>query len=833
MLFNMYLLQLTHPKIQILYPISLPNQQGVFLYLCVTFFFQVILYTKEAEWVKQSKISVRNLVEFILRRGSIDNRKKSNHTALEGVKIHRKLQKEAGETYEKEVFLKTTVELDDIQLTIEGRADGIFQKDGLYYIDEIKTSEPRFEDLEQEQVDLFFHQARVYAYIYCHKQELTEINLQLTYFQTTEEQITRKMEYQTIEQLDEFFKKLIADYEEWLIFRENWRTVRNASLMALKFPHDNYRKGQRELAVAAYKTIKTKQKLFAEAPTGTGKTVSTLFPTLKAIGEESGERVFYLTAKTITRQVAEDAMVAFNDAGAEAKSVTLTAKDKICFLDETTCNPDQCPYANGYYDRINEGLWDLLNHENQITREVIETYAKKHTLCPFELSLDVSLWCDVIIGDYNYLFDPTVYLRRFFEEEKNEDNIFLIDEAHNLVNRSREMYSAELSYRGAKNVYTIVPKEFKKLRRRINKLLKEFDKIQELSNEDSWDYHHQKVPAESLITAGYQLSEVIQEWLAEYPEHAIQETILPFYFDLLHFLKISEFYDDHYETTVEKTYHDFVIKEFCIDPSLFLEQSLDKGRSSLLFSASFSPLSYYQETLGGKESLAYRLPSPFPEENQQVLIANYIETTYRKREESSPRLVETINQFISGKKGNYFVFFPSYQYLDQTAAVFKERYPEVRLLIQETVMNETERETFLANFKIDPAETLVAFCVLGGIFSEGIDLKGTRLIGSMIVGVGLPQMNHEQELIKEYYNEKDNLGFAYAYQLPGMNKVLQAAGRVIRDTTDEGIVVLADRRFATRNYRQLFPNHWHGAKNVNNVNELSSEIHRFWTTRKD
>lgn len=828
----MSLLQLTHPKIQILYPISLPNQQGVFLYLCVTFFFQVILYTKEAEWVKQSKISVRNLVEFILRRGSIDNRKKSNHTALEGAKIHRKLQKEAGETYEKEVFLKTTVELDDIQLTIEGRADGIFQKDGLYYIDEIKTSEPRFEDLEQEQVNLFFHQARVYAYIYCHKQELTEINLQLTYFQTTEEQITRKTEYQTIEQLDEFFKKLIADYEEWLIFRENWRTVRNASLMALKFPHDNYRKGQRELAVAAYKTIKTKQKLFAEAPTGTGKTVSTLFPTLKAIGEESGERVFYLTAKTITRQVAEDAMIAFNDAGAEVKSVTLTAKDKICFLDETTCNPDQCPYANGYYDRINEGLWDLLNHENQITREVIETYAKKHTLCPFELSLDVSLWCDVIIGDYNYLFDPTVYLRRFFEEEKNEDNIFLIDEAHNLVNRSREMYSAELSYRGAKNVYTIVPKEFKKLRRRINKLLKEFDKIQELSNEDGWDYHHQKAPAESLITAGYQLSEVIQEWLAEFPEHAIQETILPFYFDLLHFLKISEFYDDHYETTVEKTYHDFVIKEFCIDPSLFLEQSLDKGRSSLLFSASFSPLSYYQETLGGKESLAYRLPSPFPEENQQVLIANYIETTYRKREESSPRLVETINQFISGKAGNYFIFFPSYQYLDQTVAVFKERYPEVRVLIQETVMNETEREDFLANFKIDPAETLVAFCVLGGIFSEGIDLRGTRLIGSMIVGVGLPQMNHEQELIKEYYDEKDNLGFAYAYQLPGMNKVLQAAGRVIRDTTDEGIVVLADRRFATRNYRQLFPNHWHQAKNVNNINELSSEIHRFWTTRK-
>ena len=336
----------------------------------------------------------------------------------------------------------------------------MFQKEGIYYIDEIKTSEPRYEDLEKEQIELFFHQARTYAYIYCHEHDLKEINLQLTYYQTTEGIITRKVEHQTIEQLNEFFKKLTDDYKEWLIFQENWRTVRNASLMALKFPHDEYRKGQRELAVAAYKTIRTKQKLFVEAPTGT----------------------------------------------------------------------DQCPYANGYYNRINEGLWDLLNHENQITREVIETYAKKHTLCPFELSLDVSLWCDVIIGDYNYLFDPTVYLRRFFEGEKNEDHLFLIDEAHNLVSRSREMYSAKLSYRSARNVYALIPKEFKKLRRRFNKLLKAFDQIQEISNEDGWTYHHQKAPADTLVNAGYQLSEHIQEWLAEYPEHAIQETLLPSYF---------------------------------------------------------------------------------------------------------------------------------------------------------------------------------------------------------------------------------------------------------------------------------------------------------------
>ncbi len=779
--------------------------------------------------MKQTKISVRNLVEFILRRGSIDNRKKSSHTALEGAKIHRRLQKEAGEEYQKEVYLKTEVDLEELTLIVEGRADGVFQKEEMYYIDEIKTSEIRFEDLDESQVELFFHQARVYGYLYSLANDLSEITLQLTYFQTTEELITRKTEYQTRQQLDTFFQDLVAAYKEWVIFKENWRTVRNASLMALKFPHDQYRKGQRELAVAAYKTIRTKQKLFIEAPTGIGKTVSTLFPALKAVGEEEGERIFYLTAKTITRQVAQDALTAFAEVGGETKSVTLTAKDKICFLDETTCNPDQCQYANGYYDRINEGLWDLLNHENHITREVIETYAKKHTLCPFELSLDVSLWCDVIIGDYNYLFDPTVYLRRFFEGEKNEDHLFLIDEAHNLVSRSRAMYSAELSYEKTKQIKKLTPTEFKKLRRGINKLIKEFKKIEDIAIEDNWEYHHQKAPAESLTKAGFLLSEKIQEWLAEFPEHPLQEQMLPYYFELSHFLKISEFYDDHYETTIERTYRDMIIKAFCIDPSLFLENSLDKGRSSLLFSASFSPLSYYQDVLGGKESLAYRLPSPFPVENQKIVITSYLETTYKKREQSLPKLVGTIHQFVQSKVGNYFVFFPSYHYLDLAAEQFKENHPEIEVVIQDSVMNEEEREAFLERFQENPEKTLVGFCVLGGIFSEGIDLKGSRLIGSMIVGVGLPQINHEQELIKEYYDEKENLGFAYAYQLPGMNKVLQAAGRVIRDESDRGVVVLADRRFQSPQYQHLFPEHWRTAENVTSVQQLTKKLETFWS----
>ncbi|KAF1300095.1 ATP-dependent DNA helicase [Enterococcus sp. JM9B] len=778
----------------------------------------------------RGKISVRKIVEFILRRGDIDSRRVSNHTALEGAKIHRRLQSAAGEAYQKEVTLKIESQLGEDLLIVEGRADGIFMGD-FWTIDEIKTSEVAFEDLTEDQIELFFYQAMVYAYIYAKENTLLEIDVQLTYFQTTEELITRKNRHFLFSELETFYLDLIHEYHKWLLFQEDWRRVRNTSLMALKFPHETYRKGQRELAVAAYKTLKAKQKLFAEAPTGTGKTISTLFPALKAMGEDEADRIFYLTAKTITRQVAEDAMKALTDVGGQAKVITITAKDKICFLEDRNCTPENCPYAKGYYNRINEGLWDLLHHENLITREVIETYARKHMLCPFEFSLDASLWCDVIIGDYNYLFDPTVYLRRFFEEN-DENYFFLVDEAHNLVNRSREMYSAEISYAKAKVLWEQLGKTHQKLRRSLNKVNKEFEKIDEIGKEDGWEYHHQQAPADQLIKQLFRLQEKMKEWLAANPDDRAQEQVLSFYFDVLHFLKISEFYDDHYETTVERSRVDIRIKLFCMAPAPFLTEMLNKGKASLLFSASFSPLSYYQEVLGGeKEALRYKLPSPFEEKQQKIIITNYIQTTYQRRQESLPEIVAALNTMIQAKKGNYMVFFPSYRYLDDTAALFKELYPEVTTLIQDSKMNEGEREQFLAKFEENPQNPVLAFCVLGGIFSEGIDLKGTRLIGTAIVGVGLPQINHEQELIRDYFDEQNHRGFEYAYQLPGMNKILQAAGRVIRDETDYGVVLLLDQRFHSPRYRQLFPLHWHPAV-AYRPQQLADELANFWKTIK-
>lgn len=782
--------------------------------------------------LRRGKISVRDLVEFVLRSGDIDNRRTSLHNAQEGARIHRKLQKEAGEEYQSEVFLKTTYNLSNDSIQIEGRADGIFKNDSVWVIDEIKTSSSSFEELEAAKKELFFAQAMVYAYIYVLDNQLVEIDVRLTYFQTTTEQITYETRRFTNEQLESFLKDLMTEYSRWLLFQDDWRRVRNTSLEQLLFPYEEYRKGQRDLAVVSYKALKTQKKLFTEAPTGTGKTISTLFPALKVLGEEQGERIFYLTAKTITRSVAEDAAKSLKEKGASLKSVTLTAKDKICFLDERLCNPVDCKYANGYYDRINEALWDLLHHENQMTRSVIETYAKKHTICPFELSLDVSLFCDLIIADYNYLFDPIVYLRRFFEDNAS-DSYFLVDEAHNLINRSREMYSASISDQVFVALTSLIPKTKRKMHKILAKIISEFDLLKEQSEREGWRFKHQQTPAETLVNLLFQLSEQIQELLVEETDNSRKNQILPHYFECIRFLKISEFYDDSYETTIEVGLYQIKIKQFCMDPSNFLEATLDKGKGSLLFSASLSPLDYYQSRLGGgEESFVYRVGSPFEKSNQAILIANYIQTTYQKRANSYLQIVEAIGTMIEAKQGNYLVFFSSYQYLDQVADLFKEIYPNVQTIIQESNMNEEERERFLKQFHSNPKQTLVGFCVLGGIFSEGIDLKGDRLIGTAIVGVGLPQVNPEQELIKEYFDEKNNRGFEYAYQLPGMNKVLQAAGRVIRDATDQGVVLLLDARFTTPRYRTLFPEHWQHYQVCYQAPQLKQAVTRFWSEKE-
>ena len=389
------------------------------------------------------RISVRNLVEFILSEGDLDNRrKKADKDAMQlGSKIHRKIQRQMGSNYSAEVSLKEEIVWDDISLLVEGRADGIFEEEGIW-IDEIKGIYRDLTRLEQP-INVHLAQAKCYAYIYAKKEGIEQIGVQMTYCQMETEEIKRFREVYKFDELKVWFEEIIRSYEKWVRFEVDWRKKRNESIKKIEFPFV-YRDGQKDLVTSVYRTILRKKKLFIQAPTGVGKTIATIFPTVKAMGENLGDKLFYLTAKTITRTVAEQAFEAMRKNGLEMKVITLTAKDKICFCEKTECNPEACPYAKGHFDRVNDAVYDMITTTSDMSRENIENYARKHNVCPFEMSLDVSLWVDAVICDYNYVFDPNAHLKRYFSEGKKGEYLFLIDEAHNLVERGREMYSATL-----------------------------------------------------------------------------------------------------------------------------------------------------------------------------------------------------------------------------------------------------------------------------------------------------------------------------------------------------------------------------------------------------
>lgn len=774
------------------------------------------------------KIPVRQLVEFILRGGSIDNRYGGMERAQEGARIHRKLQKAEGDGYQPEVYLSMTTEWEGASFTVEGRADGIFtQEDGSAVVDEIKTTLAPIEEITEEFNRMHWAQAMCYAYFYASQQELKEIKIRLTYYQVETGEIKRFYRTFSLPELQAFYESLLSKYRVWADFESGWKETRNASIREFGFPFDEYRAGQRELASAVYRTIASEGKLFCQAPTGIGKTMSTLFPSVKAIGEGKAEKIFYLTAKTITRQAAVEALERMREQPLRLKSVTLTAKDKICFLEERNCNPEACPYADGHYDRVNEVLLASLEQHDSFTREVIEEAARAGKVCPFEFALDLTLWCDCIVCDYNYLFDPTVALKRFFSEGKG-DYVFLVDEAHNLVDRARSMYSASLVKSAFFEQRKRLGKQEKAFRAALQKVNSSLISLRKECGEE-----HFLVSDEALTELNAQLTAVsacCEEWLKAHRGAPEEQEVLSLYFDTLAYLKIADLYDECYTTTVETWGSEVKVKQLCLDPSKLLAECTKHGKATVFFSATLTPPGYFARVLGGGERCYYQqMDSPFAQERCCLLIADRVNTRFQAREESVPVLSDYIFTAVSGKKGNYMVYFPSYRYMNRVCEAFQEQHPEIPVVVQNTEMEEAEREAFLARFQEQEEETLVGFCVLGGLFSEGIDLKGSRLIGSIVVGVGLPQINREQDLLKEYYNRvNDGSGFDFAYRFPGMNKVLQAAGRVIRGPEDRGIVLLIDSRFPSPSYRSLFPRHWNDYRRVTSPAQLKGEINFFW-----
>lgn len=776
--------------------------------------------------MKAVQISVRRLVEFVLRGGSIDSRMTSSDRALEGTKIHQLLQKSAGEEYQAEVSLKLDRTVDGVVFSLDGRADGIINEQT---IDEIKTTETVMEEITEDFRPLHWAQLICYGFMLAEKSDLPEVTLQLTYYQVADEEIKQFRRIMSREEMGVFVDDLLSKYAVWAKMSAAWEMKRNKTIQELSFPYDSYRRGQRELSIAVYRTAVSGENLFCEAPTGIGKTMSTLFPAVKAMGEGKTDKIFYFTAKTITRQVAEDALDEMRRKGLAARSVTITAKDKICFLDERKCEPDHCQFARGYYDRLNEALFDMLGQEEAITRTVVEQYARKYTLCPFELSLDVALFCDAIVCDYNYLFDPVVYLKRFFSEGPGKYT-FLVDEVHNLVDRARSMFSATLRKSLVMQVKRQLDKKLhKRLWNSVNAMNKVMVSLNKELTESGETIHVNKIGLTEWNESVLKFTFVAKEWLPQNTQSETQSDVLELYFESLRYVKIAELYDERYTTQITRTHSDLEIKQLCLDPAFLLSEKLKLGASSVLFSATLRPIDYYTNVLGGEEDTSRMVfSSPFEQQNMHLLVADNISTKYQMRDQSLASVVEALAALIAGKKGNYLFFFPSFQYLQNVYELFREKHPEIVVRKQEGAMDEEQREAFLEAFKAGNLETLVGFCVLGGVFSEGIDLRGERLIGAAIVGVGLAQLNPESDLIKDYYNETIGQGFDYAYQLPGMNKVLQAVGRVIRGESDRGVILLIDERFSASRYRTLFPAHWNHAKIVKNTKEITEQVTEFW-----
>ena len=780
------------------------------------------------------RISVRNLVEFILRSGDIDNRKggMADKEAMQlGSRLHRKIQGQMDAGYRAEVPLKyvetfalpggrNVAEGEEeyrYELSVEGRADGIFMEDGQEIIDEIKGIYRPLSFLE-EPVAVHLAQAKCYACIYAMQKDLPEVGVQMTYCNLESEEIRRFSSQYSTEELKEWFEQLISEYRKWCEFQILWKEKRQASIRTIRFPVP-YREGQKDLAAAVYRTIQRKKKIFIQAPTGVGKTISTVFPAVKAVGEGLGEKIFYLTAKTITRTVAEEAFGLLKQQGLFYKVVTLTAKEKICPLEEAECDPVHCPYAKGHFDRINDAVFEMLEETDDFSREALLKQSEKWKVCPFELSLDVSLWVDAVICDYNYVFDPTAHLKRFFGEGSGGKGsyIFLIDEAHNLVERGREMYSALLWKEDLLEAKRAVQQKDKDSGRSYQgkKLIAQLERVNRQML--AWKRECEEGCKVMKSLEGFPVmlmsaEGLLEEYLEEEPPGEERKILLDLYFQISHFLEIADRLDESYVIySMLDENGRFLVKLFCIDTSSAIQECLDKGNSTVFFSATLLPVTYYQSLLSKvRDDYAVYARTPFLPEQRRVLIGRDVSSRYKRRgPKEYEKIAAYIEKTVSGCPGNYMVFFPSYRMLEDVGAAFEERCGTAfRTRYQKSGMTEEEREEFLKAFEEKGEQSLIGFCVMGGIFGEGIDLKGERLIGAIIVGTGLPQVCAERELLKDYYDNRGQDGFAYAYRIPGMNKVLQSAGRVIRTREDRGVILLLDERFCEREYQGMFPREW-------------------------
>lgn len=816
-------------------------------------------------YMENIEISVRSLVEFLLVEGDIDDRVGSINPVNamnEGSRIHKAIQKKGGPDYHAEVPLSYTADFGEYSLLVRGRADGLIYDDEDIReatVDEIKGI---YRDVLEmtEPIPVHLAQAKCYAYIFALENGLETISVRLTYVNLDKEDDVRYLEQAySFDELEGWFLSLIDAYRRWADFSYYWKKKRNASIEELSFPFP-YREGQKKLISQIYYCIDKSATLFLQAPTGTGKTLATVFPSVKAMGEDKAERIFYFTAKNVTRGVAEEAFSLLRQEGLAAKSLTITARDKACFLEVPVCNPDSCEYAKGYYDRLLDSLYDFLTGQDSFTRESIRSFCEERKLCPYYFSLALADWCDALICDYNYVFDPVVAMSRFFAEGKREDYIFLVDEAHNLVERGRDMYSAVISKEDVLAIRRFFPKDIfgvKKALTRVNNILNEWKKACE---NVLFPENMEGEQTDRLAFALMALSAALEKFFDKRIENEHNDAIRDFYFNVRFFLSLMEDMGEGYVFYCDfNAGREFLVHLFCADPSAQLQRRLDCGRATIFFSATLLPMDYYKHLLCRQERpYAAYASSVFEPEKLGVFAGTDVTSLYKQRSDDMFRSYALyIRDIVGRRSGRYMVFFPSYAFMNNVYDRCSDLFPsgETEILLQTPDMTEGEKNTFLARFReegptqvgesgsagfekegeksISAGEsyishgTILGFCVMGGAFGEGIDLRGDALIGAIIVGAALPKFSRRQEILKSYFAERGMDGFSYAYLYPGMNKVLQAAGRVIRTEEDIGIVVLLDSRFTQSAYRAVFPAEWENIL-TGDRKKITDGIGDFW-----
>jgi DNA excision repair protein ERCC-2 len=773
-------------------------------------------------------IAVRTLAAFSHRSGDLDRSFQHPASALEGIRAHQKIQNARPDGYIPEHSLVGQMETERFIIDIRGRVDGVWQRNGRTVVEEIKTTSRDLAGLTPHGHDSHWAQLTVYAWMVARERNLPVVDGQLTYCRQGTGEILELHRELTIEAASAFVNGLIDRYLSWAELLLEWRNKRDASIRKLSFPHRDFRAGQRAMAVAVYRSIREKDRLMVEAPTGIGKTMAALFPAVKAVAEGLSEGVFYLTARTTGRQAAEAALERMRKKGLHFRALSLTAKDKLCVHPESACTPEECPCARGHYDRLTEAM-EAAMATQALTRQVVADLADRHRVCPFAFSLELVQWVDAVICDYNYAFDPRVHLRGFFQENP-ASHTFLVDEAHNLVDRARDMFSAELAKQPIlalrRSVHKRLPGLYRSLGR-INRWMAAARKTADTAGGQRSDPQPPDGLAPLLRDAVYQAD----RWLIQNEKADWRDGVLDFYFTVTNYLRILDAYDHTYSTCYESDGRQFRIKLFCIDPSGQLGQAIGRARSVVFFSATLSPPAYFLTLFGCDPKTPFlALSSPYPMANLKLLVDGTTSTYFNERQSTSASVVEAIRAATSGKPGNYLCFFPSYVYMAMVHEAFSRRYPRTATLVQTPAMSESERDDYLNRFGNRHPETLIGFAVMGGIFGEGIDLAGDRLSGAVIIGVGLPAPSPERELIRSYFADSHGAGFEYAYQYPGMNRVLQAAGRVIRSEEDRGVVLLLDRRYRTRPYRTLFPEDWRPVMAAA-PKDIARIVAHFWSAR--